>query len=288
MFADSSGWLPCGPCLCALRCLATGGFTLFFLSGACRLALVGLRCLWVPWSCWVQGLHDGVTCLRSGLCSSSARDRNEDLPSSWRVWFCTFALGSTFSGTSVFLRYVATLCVKCVFSSLLLAILGFLFVWWCSYVLHWFVGTSFGGLCSCLPCQSGVCQGPLFSWPHLPLRCESCVCNLDIRWLSTHLLLGSGVRCPLYFPSLSGWLWICRFLKVLFSHMVRILRDGVTPAGSRLVWSSIVMPVCLFPLSIMGRFFAMRSPFGSRLFSISFSIGTKPFLHISLGGSGPS
>ena len=30
----------------------------------------------------------------------------------------------------------------------------------------------------------------------------------------------------------------------------------------------------------------MRSPFGSRLFSISFSIGTKNFLNLSLGGSG--
>ena len=32
----------------------------------------------------------------------------------------------------------------------------------------------------------------------------------------------------------------------------------------------------------------MRSPFGSRLFSISFSIGTKNFLDLTLGGSGPS
>ena len=49
-----------------------------FLSGTCRLSLVGLRCLWVPRSCGVHGLRDGVTCLRSGLCSSSVRDLNED------------------------------------------------------------------------------------------------------------------------------------------------------------------------------------------------------------------
>ena len=58
-----------------------------FLSGPCRFALVGLRGLWVPRSCGVHGLRDGVTCLRSGLCSSSVLDRNEDFPSFWWVWF---------------------------------------------------------------------------------------------------------------------------------------------------------------------------------------------------------
>ena len=53
-----------------------------FQSGTCRLALAGLRCLWVPWSCGIHGLRDGVTCLRPGLCSSSVRDRNEDFPPS--------------------------------------------------------------------------------------------------------------------------------------------------------------------------------------------------------------
>ena len=32
----------------------------------------------------------------------------------------------------------------------------------------------------------------------------------------------------------------------------------------------------------------MRSPFGSRLFKVSFSIVTKTFLTFYLGGSGPS
>ena len=58
-----------------------------FLSGPCRLALVGLQCLWVPQSCSVHGLRNGVTCLRLGLCSSSVLDRHEVFPSFWWVWF---------------------------------------------------------------------------------------------------------------------------------------------------------------------------------------------------------
>ena len=48
------------PWLYALSCLATGIVNLF-LSWACQLARVGLRCLRVPQSCGVQGLRDGVT-----------------------------------------------------------------------------------------------------------------------------------------------------------------------------------------------------------------------------------
>ena len=73
-----------------------------FLSGACRLALVGLRCLWVPWSCGVHGLRDGVSCLRLGLCSSSVRDRNEDFPSFWWVWFLAFVQGPLPQAGAVF------------------------------------------------------------------------------------------------------------------------------------------------------------------------------------------
>ena len=67
--------------------------------------LVGLRCLWVPRSCGVHGLRDGVTCLRSGLCSSSVRNRNEDFSSFWWVWFLAFVraplpqAGAVFFGT---------------------------------------------------------------------------------------------------------------------------------------------------------------------------------------------
>ena len=42
---------------------------------------MGLQCLWVPWSCGVPGLHDGVICLGSGLCSSSVCDRDVCFPS---------------------------------------------------------------------------------------------------------------------------------------------------------------------------------------------------------------
>ena len=75
VFADGLGWLRlilgCPPSV-------AWQWRLFpwFLSGTCRLALVGLRCLWIPWSCGVPGHPDGVTCLRSGLCSSSVRDRD--------------------------------------------------------------------------------------------------------------------------------------------------------------------------------------------------------------------
>ena len=48
---------------------------------------MGLRCLWVPQSCSVHGLRDGVTCLRSGLCSSLVLDRHEVFPSFWWVGF---------------------------------------------------------------------------------------------------------------------------------------------------------------------------------------------------------
>ena len=61
------------------------------------------------------------------------------------------------------------------------------------------------------------------------------MCSLAVLWLCTHRLFDYGFRCLLSCPSLSCWLWLCRFLWVLFSHMVHILRDGVTPVGSRLV-----------------------------------------------------
>ena len=73
-----------------------------FLSGICRLALMGLRCLWVPWSCGVHGLRDGVTCLRSRLCSYSVHDRNESFPSFWWVWFLAFVRGPLPQAGAVF------------------------------------------------------------------------------------------------------------------------------------------------------------------------------------------
>ena len=72
------------------------------LSRACRLAPLGLRCLWVPRSCGVHGLRDGDTCLRSGLWSSSVHDRSEAFPSLWWVWLLTFGRDSLPQAASVF------------------------------------------------------------------------------------------------------------------------------------------------------------------------------------------
>ena len=69
------------PWLSTLRSLAVEVVTLVLCQVTCRLTLVGLQCLWIPWSCGVPGVHDGVTCLRSGLCSSSVRDRDVCFPS---------------------------------------------------------------------------------------------------------------------------------------------------------------------------------------------------------------
>ena len=59
--------------------------------------------------------------------------------------------------------------------------------------------------------------------------------DLLYLWLCAHSLLDQGFRGLLACPSLSGLLWFCKLLWVLFSHMAHHLRDGVTPAGSRLV-----------------------------------------------------
>ena len=74
-FADGLGWLRL-----ILGFPPSGGCYPGSLSGTCRRALVGLQCLWIPWSCGVSGLHNGVTCLRSGLCSSSVRNRDVAFP----------------------------------------------------------------------------------------------------------------------------------------------------------------------------------------------------------------
>ena len=53
-----------------------------------------LRCSWS--SRW-------VTCLGSGLCSSSVRDHDEDFPSFWWVWFLAFVRGPLPQAGAVFL-----------------------------------------------------------------------------------------------------------------------------------------------------------------------------------------
>ena len=78
---------------------------------------------------------------------------------------------------------------------------------------------------------SGLSSPGLFCCLAMSLR----YADLLYLWLCAHSLLDHGVRGLLACPSLSSLLWFCKFLWVLFSPMVHILRDGVTPAGSRLV-----------------------------------------------------
>ena len=84
VFADGLGWLRmilgCPPSVAWRRRLLPW-FSVWYLSTCPRGAAVPLdssvlRC---------SGLHDGVTCLRSGLCSSSVRDRDDCFPSFWWV-----------------------------------------------------------------------------------------------------------------------------------------------------------------------------------------------------------
>ena len=72
------------------------------LSMSCRLAPLGLRCLWIPRSCGVLCLPYGDPCLRSGLWSSSVLDRNEAFPSFWWVCFLSFLRGSLPQAATVF------------------------------------------------------------------------------------------------------------------------------------------------------------------------------------------
>ena len=53
------------------------GSLTYILSWACQLAQVGLRYLWVPQSCGVQGLRDGVTLSGRVCVPLYVLDRNE-------------------------------------------------------------------------------------------------------------------------------------------------------------------------------------------------------------------
>ena len=137
------------------------------LSGACRLTLLGLRCLWVPRSCGVNDLRDGYPCLRSGLstivtkpfppsggfgswpscrvpclrlplCSSAcvspggcpSFSQVGPAPSQWvpLLWTWLVWEASTASFSNVFLLDVVALWVNSVFLSLLIANEGL--HWW--------------------------------------------------------------------------------------------------------------------------------------------------------------
>ena len=75
---------------------------------------------------------------------------------------------------------------------------------------------------------------PIFSWLHLLLCLGPWVCLLCL-WLCAHLLLGLGFPMLPGCPSPSIRLWVYWFQWLLFSTRVPYLRDGVTPAGSRIV-----------------------------------------------------
>ena len=210
-----------------------------FLSGPCRFALVGLRCLWVPRSCGVHGLRDEVTCLRSGLCSSSVLDRNEDFPSFWWVWFLALVrvllpqAGAVFlacvspsgylSFSYVFLRDVVTLWVNSVFLSLLIANEGlhcwlFLFRYSHPYwgrvvvfirpllvcrIFWWLVATLFPGLS--LFFASGLSSPGLLGCFALCLR----YADFLYLWLCAHSLLAQGIRGHFACHLPSSLLWFC-------------------------------------------------------------------------------
>ena len=271
-----------------------------------QLALVGLRCLWVPRSCGVHGLRNGVTCLRLGLCSSSVCDRDDDFPSLWWVWFLAFVRvpclrlelcssacvspggcpssqvgpapshgvpllwtwlvwdASTVSFSYVFLWDVVTLWVNSVFLLLLIANEGL--HWWlllfrCSHPFWgrvvvfmrppwdcrnflWLLATLLPGLS--LFFASGLSSPGRLCCLAMSLRCAA----LLYLWSCAHSLLAHGVRGLLACPSPSILLWFCKVRWVLFSPMVHTLRDGVTPAGSRLVCPRSERRFSVFYLSL--------------------------------------
>ena len=91
----------------------------------------------------------------------------------------------------------------------------------------WLVTALFPSLSLYLPV-------PIF-WFHLLLSQGPWVCYLAYLWLYAHLLLGLGFHMLPSCPSPSIRLWDYWFQWLLFSTRVPYLRDGVTPAGSRIV-----------------------------------------------------
>ena len=90
-------------------------------------------------------------------------------------------------------------------------------------------------------CQhfSLACHCP-YKYPSSPgffccfARCFGCAALLYL-WLCAHLQLGWGFLMLPACPSPSFGLLVYWFLWLLFSTRVPYLRDGVTPAGSRIV-----------------------------------------------------
>ena len=106
----------------------------------------------------------------------------------------------------------------------------------------WLVTALFPSLSLSLPV-------PIFSWLLLLLRQVPWVCCLTFPMVVRTLAVGPGVS---YASCLPFRLLVYWFRWLLFSTRVPYLRDGVTPAGSRIV--------CLF---VLDRNEGLVSPFGS-------------------------
>ena len=108
----------------------------------------------------------------------------------------------------------------------------------------WLVATLFPGLS--LFFASGLSSPGLLGCLALGLRYADWL----FLWLCTHSLLDQGIRGLFACPSPSSMLWFCEFRCVLFSPMVHTLRDGVTPAGLRLVCPRSERRFRVFSLSL--------------------------------------
>ena len=107
----------------------------------------------------------------------------------------------------------------------------------------WLVTTLFPGWSLFL--ASGLSSPGLLGCLALCLRSADWLCLL----LCPHGLLDQGIRGLFACPSPSSLLWFCEFRCVL-SPMVHTLRDGVTPAGSRLVCPRSERRFSVFSLSL--------------------------------------
>ena len=91
-----------------------------------------------------------------------------------------------------------------------------------------------GGWCQCF---SLSCHCP-YQYPSSGFfccaRCFECAALLSL-WLCAHWQLGRGFLMLPACSSPSFGLWVYWFIWLLFSTRVPYLRDGVTPAGSRIV-----------------------------------------------------
>ena len=84
-------------------------------------------------------------------------------------------------------------------------------------------------------CLSLSLPVPFFSWLLLLLRQVPWVCGLTFPVVVRTLAVGTGFLMLPACPSPSFGLLVYWFLWLLFSTWVPYLRDGVTPAGSRIV-----------------------------------------------------